>query len=114
MSQVPVVSINASGLEGNPGFKMGGAKFVNVFLMATLYGDVFMRTLYATRPYEAIEGTTDALYDYWRQKAKATIATGNLFRFKKKKSRQLLKISIESLEKILLSQRWGGLLVKSS
>ncbi len=51
MEQVPVVSFNMVGLEANPGFKITpemGKKLV----MATMYGDLFQRLLYATRPYE--------------------------------------------------------------
>lgn len=82
MSQVPVVSINASGLEGNPGFTIGPV-LINRFLMATVYGDLLMRVLYATRPYEAQAGVTDDLYDHWRAKAKRTIRSGNLLKFRK-------------------------------
>lgn len=82
MEQVPVVSINASGLEGNPGFQVGPA-FINRFMMSTLYGDLFLRIVYATRPYELEEGSTNALYEYWRHKAKENIRTGNLLTYRK-------------------------------
>jgi len=80
MDQVPVVSINASGLEENPGFKMT-LGMINRFLMSTVYGDLFMRLLFATRPYESEVGTTDRVYDFWREKVKKTIRSGNLIKF---------------------------------
>ena len=38
--------------------------------MALIYGDLFMRVLYATRPYEKIKGSADALYEKWNEIAK--------------------------------------------
>ena len=51
MPQVPVISINANGMETNPGFRYTPAMLIKA-LQAVVYGDVFMRVLYATRPYE--------------------------------------------------------------
>ncbi len=82
MEQVPVVSINASGLEGNPGFKIG-PQLIHKALMSTVYGDLFMRLIYATRPYEVNEGETDKVYEQWRQVAKKNIASGNIITYKK-------------------------------
>ena len=94
MAHIPVVSINASGLEGNPGFKIGPG-LLNRALIATVFGDLLMRLTYATRPYEAVEGATDRLYDAWRAKAKKTIASGNIIRF-----RNDVKKIVEDFEKI--------------
>ena len=49
MAQIPVISINANGMETNPGFKYTPSMLVKA-LQAVVYGDVFMRVLYATRP----------------------------------------------------------------
>ena len=35
-------------------------------LQAVVYGDVFMRVLYATRPYEAVPGSANALHEKWK------------------------------------------------
>ncbi|MDY2920963.1 MAG: acyl-CoA dehydratase activase-related protein, partial [Lentihominibacter sp.] len=51
MSQVPVISVNTAGLESNPGFKLLSYKLIKRGMMAVVYGDLFMRVLYATRPY---------------------------------------------------------------
>lgn len=82
MSQIPVVSLNATGLEGNPGFKIT-PKMVNKAMMATVYGDLLMRLTNATRPYEAEEGAVNALYDHWRAKAKKNILSGNHLIYRK-------------------------------
>lgn len=36
--------------------------------MVTVYGDIFMRVVYRTRPYEAKAGSANALHDKWRKK----------------------------------------------
>ncbi len=36
-------------------------------LQAVVYGDVFMRVLYATRPYEARAGSANALHEKWKE-----------------------------------------------
>lgn len=64
LEQVPVISINAIGLEPNPGFKLT-LKMIKSMLMGTLYGDLISRLLYKTRPYEKIKGSADKLYSLW-------------------------------------------------
>ena len=54
MAQIPVISINANGMETNPGFTYTPSMLVKA-LQAVVYGDVFMRVLYATRPYEPFQ-----------------------------------------------------------
>ena len=78
MAQIPVISINANGMETNPGFKYTPAMLVKA-LQAVVYGDVFMRVLYATRPYEAVPGSADALHEKWKKicvKALSTKSAG--------------------------------------
>ena len=50
--------------------------------MAVIYGDLFMRVLYATRPYEAEPGSANALYEKWARVARRNVYTGNLRKFK--------------------------------
>ena len=78
MAQIPVISINANGMETNPGFKCTPAMLVKA-LQAVVYGDVFMRVLYATRPYEAVPGSANALHEKWKKiciKALSTKSAG--------------------------------------
>lgn len=63
-SQVPVISLNASGLEGNPGFKFS-FRLLKKGMQAILYGDLLMRCLYRMRPYEVEKGSAKALYKKW-------------------------------------------------
>ncbi len=62
--QVPVISLNASGLEENPGFNYSFSMLKKA-VMAILYGDLLMRVLYRTRPYELVAGSADALHKKW-------------------------------------------------
>jgi len=62
--KIPVISLNASGLETNSGFKLTYS-LLNRALMAIVYGDLFMNVLYRTRPYELNEGSANALHKKW-------------------------------------------------
>ncbi|RDY29863.1 2-hydroxyacyl-CoA dehydratase [Lachnotalea glycerini] len=62
--QIPVISLNLSGLEGNPGFKIT-YKMVKKGVFALVFGDIFMRTLYRMRPYEQISGSANELHRKW-------------------------------------------------
>ncbi|HIT65081.1 MAG TPA: 2-hydroxyacyl-CoA dehydratase [Candidatus Ventrimonas merdavium] len=65
MPQVPVVSVNANGMETNPGFSFTPGLLTKA-MQAVVYGDIFMRVLYATRPYEKVPGSADALHEKWK------------------------------------------------
>ena len=65
--QVPVISVNANGMETNEGFTMTPMLLTKA-LQAVVYGDIFMRVLYATRPYEAIPGSANALHEKWKER----------------------------------------------
>ena len=64
MEQIPVISINLSGLEKNPGFKLTPQLLIRG-VYAAFFGDVFMRCVYRMRPYEQVKGTTDKLHKKW-------------------------------------------------
>jgi len=65
MPQIPVISLNANGMETNPGF-MITLPLLTKAMQAVVYGDLFMRVLYATRPYEAKAGSANALHEKWK------------------------------------------------
>lgn len=73
---IPVISLNAAGLEKNSGFKIS-AKLANKALMGLVYGDLFMRVLYRIRPYEKVSGSADALYHKWNERVKKDVLKGN-------------------------------------
>lgn len=72
MGHIPVISLSVQGLEKNPGFKFTPKRIIKA-MMAIIYGDVFMRVLYHTRPYEVTPGSADALHEKWRARCIATL-----------------------------------------
>jgi predicted CoA-substrate-specific enzyme activase len=62
--QIPVISLNLSGLEGNPGFKIT-YNMAKKGAFAVIFGDIFMRTLYHMRPYEVVPGSANELHRKW-------------------------------------------------
>jgi predicted nucleotide-binding protein (sugar kinase/HSP70/actin superfamily) len=55
---VPVISVNMSGLEKNPGFSLT-LPFIRKALYAVFYGDLLMNVSNQVRPYECTQGDTD-------------------------------------------------------
>jgi len=80
MEHVPVVSLNASGLEKNPGFKISIPMASNMF-MGLVYGDLLMRVLYKVRPYEKVPGSANLLYENWVDRCKKALVDGGRKRF---------------------------------
>ncbi|KNF07945.1 hypothetical protein CLPU_11c01140 [Gottschalkia purinilytica] len=81
MGHVPVISLNAVGLEKNPGFKIT-IPMLNNLMMGLVYGDLLMRVLYRVRPYEKVRGSANKLYDYWVKKCKESLEHGSRRDFK--------------------------------
>ena len=61
---IPVISINLSGLEGNPGFKITPMLALRG-IYAAVFGDIFMKCVYRLRPYEAQPGSVEAMHRKW-------------------------------------------------
>ena len=81
---VPVISINLSGLESNPGFTFT-PKLIQHGLYALEFGDIFLRCLYATRPYEAVPGSANELHEKWKKKIIEFITQDKILSHKKYK-----------------------------
>ncbi len=64
MEQIPVVSLNLSKLEANPGFHIN-FEMLERAAYGTVFGDIFMRCVYRMRPYEKIPGSVDACHNKW-------------------------------------------------
>lgn len=62
--QIPVISLNLSGLEKNPGFQITPTLAMRG-LYAVVFGDIFMKCVYRMRPYEAVPGETDRIHQKW-------------------------------------------------
>ena len=80
--QVPVISINMVGLEKNPGFKFT-PKLVQRGLYAAVFGDIFMRCVYATRPYEEVPGSTDKLHRKWKKRVSQFVSEEKMLSHRK-------------------------------
>ncbi len=71
--QVPVISINLSGLEKNPGFKLSYSMVMRG-MYALVFGDLFMRCVYRMRPYEKVKGSANKLHKNWEMRCRKFIA----------------------------------------
>ena len=97
MGQVPVVSVNLSGLEKNSGFKIT-LPLLRRALAALTYGDLLMLLRNQTRPYEKNPGETDALVDKWVDDICARFLNGK--GFQKKQIRTLTREIVASFDRI--------------
>ena len=66
LSHIPVISLNANGMEKNSGFKLPLSLLFDA-AHGVIYGDLFMRCLYRVRPYELEPGSANALHKKWKQ-----------------------------------------------
>ena len=64
LSQVPVISLNVSGLEKNSGFSLT-LEMLYQALIGLTYGDLFMLLKNQVRSYEVNKGDADALIEKW-------------------------------------------------
>ncbi len=72
-AHIPVISLNLSGLEENPGFKLTPVLVLRG-IYALVLGDIFMKCVYRMRPYEAVPGSTNAMHRKWAEIAKQFLA----------------------------------------
>lgn len=82
MQHIPVISLSAQGLEKNPGLKYT-PKLLNRAMQALVYGDLLMRVLYRVRPYEAVKGSANKLYEQWKERCLKSLTNGKHREFKK-------------------------------
>ena len=83
--QVPVVSLNFSGLEKDSAFRIKPVMFLKL-LHAVLYGDLLMTCYNKCRAYEVNKGDSRKMLDKWENRM------GNIFRKKDKKYLKSKKI----------------------
>ncbi len=67
MSHIPVISINLSGLESNPGFKIT-VPLVMRLTYGAVFGDILMKCIYRMRPYELKKGAVDRMHRKWEKR----------------------------------------------
>ena len=97
--QVPVVSVSMGnkGVEQNPGFKFT-LPMLKRIVVAFLYGDLFERVVYRTRPYELEKGQIDRLHEEWLQKVAKNVKNGSLTQFNRN-----MKAIIKDFDQVPLS-----------
>lgn len=66
LSHIPVISLNANGMEKNEGFHVP-VSMIYVAMKAIVYGDLLMRCVYRVRPYEKYPGSADTLCRKWKE-----------------------------------------------
>ncbi len=96
MEQIPVVSFNTAGLESNPGFKIT-PEMGKKLIIAAMYGDLFQRILYATRPYEVEPGAAEALQKSFEERIFANCRDGKISTYRK-----LVKEIVEAFDNLPL------------
>lgn len=84
MPQVPVLSLNAGGLDGvkHPGFKIT-LPLAKKLVIAACLGDLLMRLQLAVRPYERIKGTTNKVYEHWLKESANILEDFSMKKYKK-------------------------------
>ncbi len=97
MKQIPVISLNALGMEKQPGFKIS-LKLLDLALKAMVYGDLLMRVLYRVRPYEKIPGSANELYRKW-----ADICKKSIYEDKKGSFKRNIKAIIKDFDELEIS-----------
>ncbi len=81
LEKVSILSFNVSGLEKEQAFKFT-PKLVKKLLEAVVYGDLLMKLLLATRPYEKVKGTSQKLYDKWMDIVYKDLGDGKFSKYK--------------------------------
>lgn len=86
--QIPVLSLNFSGLEKDSGFKITAGMFLQM-LYAVLYGDLMMSLYNTCRAYELNKGDSKAVLEKWQTKIAELFRKGG-YRKTKKLYREIL------------------------
>ena len=96
MEYVPVISLNLSGLESNPGFKITPRLALRV-VFGAVFGDILMKCLYRMRPYERVKGSANRLHKKW-EKICIDFVSGPKISFKKYK--QICRTMIRDFDRL--------------
>ncbi len=78
---VPVISLNLSGLERNSGFHIT-IPMIRKMVAGAVYGDLLMLLSNQTRPYEVVAGETDTLVWQWVDRLSAQLNQGKGYNMK--------------------------------
>lgn len=83
-ADVPVISLNLSGLEKNPGFSLS-IPLVRKMIAAIVYGDALMLLENQVKPYEVIKGDSHAMVKKWTKYLSEKINKGDACSIKQQK-----------------------------
>ena len=98
-AQVPVLSLNLSGMEKQPGFSITPGFAVRLVYSA-IFGDILMKCIYRMRPYELKKGNTDYLHKKWDSRCRKFIS-GKHVSFRR--FQYICRSMIEDFDKIPIS-----------
>ncbi|WP_081387654.1 2-hydroxyacyl-CoA dehydratase [Paenibacillus odorifer] len=82
LEQIPVISLNASGIENQPGFRIS-LKLANRLIAAACYGDLMMRMLNHFRPHEVVPGSAEILFRKGMERCKASLSNFSFREYKR-------------------------------
>ena len=98
---IPVISLNFSGLEENPGFQLTKTMLMQV-AYALLIGDLIMMVANQCRPYEAVPGSTDKAIQICMDAVTARFTGERLIRYGEGK--HLYRYVLEAFGKVRLDK----------
>lgn len=98
---IPVISLNFSGLEENPGFRLTKTMLMQV-AYALLIGDLIMMVANQCRPYEAVPGSTDKAIQICMDAVTARFTGERLIRYSEVK--HLYRYVLEAFGKVRLDK----------
>lgn len=81
-ANIPILSLNFSGLEKEQDFKIT-LPLIKKAAMAVILSDLLMKLSFKVRPYEKIKGQTDKLYQYHLNKSQKVVQEGKKSLFDK-------------------------------
>lgn len=105
MDQIPVISLNLSGLESNPGFSIN-LSIIRKMVAAIAYGDALMALSNQIRPYEKETGAADRLVQKWTDELCSQFRHGKGMGLKEEKenlfaiARDFAAIEVEKTPKV--------------
>ena len=99
MPYIPVVSVNLSGLERNPGFGLP-LPVIRRLAVGMIYGDLIVWLANQCKPYESVSGASDKLISHWTDRLVALFGHGRGLR--KKEMRRYMEDIVADFAKIEL------------
>ncbi len=105
---IPVISLNFSGLEDNPGFRLTKKMLIQV-AYSLLIGDLIMMVSNQCRPYEAVPGSTDKAIEICMEAVTSRFTGDRNVRYSEVK--HLYKFVLEVFGKLRLNKKEGKKLV---